>query len=471
MLTRREALGIMAGATLVSGCARLADGVRRTGRVPAPVPEPHDDLGVAVLDRFGFGPNTSDLEKIRAVGTEAWFESQLEPGEDEPADLQIMLGRLDINYLGPYDLRSWREEAIVAQMQQQAVLRAVYSPWQVRERICDFWTNHFNIYAKKGLAAYRKPIDERTVVRENALGSFPRMLTASSQSTAMLVYLDQQDSTAAHPNENYARELMELHTLGVTGGYTQKDVMEVARCFTGWAEERRFLRKKGAFRFVPEWHDDGQKTVLGKTIPAGQGVEDGEAVVGMLARHPSTAKYIATKLARSFVGVTDAGVVGRIAGRFTDSNGDIRETMRQVFQEFLDHRKPVAKRPFDYVVSGMRALDASTDAAGPVLESLDRMGQALYLWPMPDGYPVDVDAWTGSLLARWNFALKLAKNGMKGTNVDLSLLTSGSGGAESVVFRRVLPAGRAGEIRSATKGLDQGTQIAVCMGSPEFQWR
>lgn len=473
-LTRREAFIAAGGATLLTGCSGLASQVRNLERQPATPVTKSDDEAIAVLNRFGFGPNSRDLSAIRKLGVDDWFEQQLLATQEEPAHLGYMLQRLDINNLGPYDLRDWKEDSIVAQLQQASILRATYSPWQVRERLCDFWTNHFNIYAKKGLAAYRKPMDEREVIRAHVLGKFPEMVRASAKSTAMLVFLDQQNSDPKHPNENYARELLELHTLGVDGGYTQNDVQEVARCFTGWTEERAILRKKGAFLFQDNLHDKGEKMVLGTKIPAGQGVEDGETVISIVTAHPSTANYISQKLCRYYLGEEGDAYVPSLAKSYIETQGDIPSLMRKLFQAFRETRNSIVKRPFDYVVSSLRAVDASTDAGEPILNAMAAMGQPLYLWPMPDGYPVDTSSWTGSMLARWNFAVALSQNKLRGTSTDLTLLRKSindPSAAAQIVLAAAPETEQVKKFNDIQANLDLPSQFALCLASPEFQWK
>lgn len=284
----------------------------------------------------------------------------------------------------------------------------------------DFWANHFNIYGRKFLAAYRIPADQAGVIQTHALGSFPEMLTASAHSTAMLLYLDNQLNIEGVPNENYARELMELHSLGVHGGYTQRDVREVARCFTGWTMETRLLRPRGRFRFDPDLHDDGEKLVLGHKIGAGGGKADGERVLEILATHPATAHHISGKLCRHFLGDEDTGR-SDVEKAYLRSSGNVSEMLSVIFaQEAILSGPPIAKRPFDFVVSSLRAVNASTNGEKPLQNYLDQMGQPLYQWPMPDGYPDKTSAWTGSLLGRWNFAMALCSDSIPGTRVALT---------------------------------------------------
>ncbi|MFM9873957.1 MAG: DUF1800 domain-containing protein [Fimbriimonadaceae bacterium] len=475
-LSRREALvlaGATAGATALNGCNRVANISYNIAREPIIPPDPKDNEAVAMLNRFGFGPNNDSVKEFNTLGREAWIKNQLNPSDKLPNHLVARLERLEINHLGPWDLRDWKEDAIIAQMQQSSILRATYSPWQLQERMVDFWTNHFNIFAKKGLSVYRKPWDERNVIRAHALGKFPEMIMASAKSTAMLLYLDQQNSTAAHPNENYGRELLELHTLGVKGGYTQQDVMEVARCFTGWSEERGFLKKKGAFLFINEIHDRKEKTVLGHKIPAGRGVEDGEDVVRIVSLHPSTANHITSKLCQYFLGNINHPIQPQLTEIFLKTEGDIKEVMREILNTFPLKTQPVLKRPLDFIVSALRSTDAATDAAGPIQNSLASMGQPLYLWPMPDGFPVETEAWTSSLLARWNFASQLTKNGYGGTSIDPMRLVQSkkSMGGVEIAFRRPQASRDLNQLSNSVTHDSLLAQIALALSSPEFQWR
>lgn len=473
-LTRRQAVGLMAGAGAASlgGCGRIVGYLERDATpLPRPTAAPNE---VAALNRFGYGPRPGDVESLRAQGVDDWFEAQLAAPQDDPWGVAVQLLQLDINNYSAYELRDIPEPEILRQLQLAALVRAVSSPWQLRERMVDFWSNHFNIFARKGLAAYRKAEDDRTVIRAHALGSFPAMLAASARSTAMLLYLDQQASNARQPNENYARELLELHSLGVKGGYTQKDVMEVARCFTGWTEERDFFKPVGQFKFDPALHDSGEKQVLGHRIPAGNGIEDGQKVLEIVALHPATAAHLAGKLCRFFLG-SDEGAP-RVAKVYLDAKGDIPTVLREIRKLADEGRaEPTLKRPFDFVVSALRALDAETDGADGVQRHLEQMGQPLYQWPMPDGYPDATEAWTGSLLGRWNFAVELCRNQIRGTRVDVAALTRRMSEAQAVetVFAEPLESDRIAPVRAAVgrKALDPAMQAALALASPEFQWR
>src|SRR6266542_248610 len=357
---------------------------------------------------------------------------------------------------------------ITGELQMSRVLRAVYSERQLQEVMVDFWTNHFNVFAGKGADRWLLTSYDRDTIRPNTLGKFYDLLLADAKSPAMLFYLDNVQSVSPSPqqqpamrplaqimrgrnpismsnspqqqqpqkqpqrrgiNENYARELMELHTLGVDGGYTQKDVQEVARCFTGWTIVAP--RGAGLFFFNPRTHDNAEKIVLGHKIPAGGGISDGDKVLDILARHPSTANFIATKLARRFVGDDPPrSVINRAAATFLKTSGSIRETLRTIITspEFFsaDAYQAKMRTPFEYVAAAMRAVGAETDADPSVFGWIARMGQPIFGRISPDGYPDRAAQWlaSGAMLERLNFAVALSSNKLKGTHVDPARILS-----------------------------------------------
>lgn len=497
-LSRRELFGVAAAAGVASaGCGRIAR--RFAGTPPSDVQLPQGDVRpiARFLNRCAFGPAPGDPAKVASMGISAYVDEQLLAKAPEDLELQVRLGRLDALNLDAMELSDLPEEAVVRQLQQAALLRAVYGKNQLLERMVDLWTNHFNIYSRKHYGAYYMAVDQLKVVREHSLGKFPDLVRASAHSPAMLNYLDNQVNRRGVPNENYARELMELHTLGVHGGYTQQDVREVARCLTGWTIETRFLRPKGRFRFDPDLHDNsGPKRVLGTTIPtvadpaaevewkgrripAGQIA--GERVLDLVSTHPATAHFIATKLCRYFLGGEKREWVDRIAGIYEQTGGEIRSMLRPILaSEELLVSPPIAKRPFDYVASGLRGLGAETDAGPAVLKHLDQMGQGLYEWPMPDGYPDKVSAWTGSLLARWNFAFEVVSQRLPGTLIDWDGYGGDSDPSDRAIERflashRKPNRGLYQRLNEHVKGLDREASLretaALCLASPEFQWR
>lgn len=470
-LTRRQALAAAAGAGMAgAGCARL----ERLALAPRGSVSPLQDSrtrDAAFLAKFGFGARPGELSA--GPDRASWLKEQLAAPAGDEGLLALKLSRLEIHQFSAFELRDMPVERIHQQLKQAALIRAIHSPWQLRERMVDFWTNHFNINARKGLGAHRKPRDEKEVIRAHALGSFPEMLMASAKSTAMLLFLDQQNSTAAQPNENYARELFELHSLGVDGGYTQEDVMEAARCFTGWSEERGLFQRRGDFKFVAALHDDGPKRVLGEKIPGGLGVEAGERVVRLAAAHPSTARHIARKLTRFLLGTESEAAWRPVEKAYLDTQGDISAMIRAAakgFEAGLD--EPSLKRPLDFVVSAVRAVDGSSDGGAALQTPLRQMGQPLYEWPMPDGYPDGAEAWAGSLLARWNFCDALTRGAIQGTIVDIDDFERRcEGQMETVILGAPQGSALAAPILELAQGLKPIERAALTLASPEFQWR
>jgi uncharacterized protein (DUF1800 family) len=319
---------------------------------------------------------------------------------------------------------------------QAKMLRAIYTNRQLEEVLVDFWFNHFNIYLDKGQDRYMITAYERQAIRPYVLGKFRDMLEATAKSPAMLFYLDNWQSVAPEAaaaragaknrrglNENYGRELLELHTLGVDGGYTQKDVTEVARCFTGWTIAQP--QRGGSFSFDARLHDEGEKTVLGVTIPAGGGIQDGEKVLDIVAHHPSTAHFISRQLAQRFVADDPpSSLVDRMADTFLKSNGDIREVLKTMLnsKEFWSEGayRSKMKSPFEMVVSAVRAVNGDVDFALPLANQVAQLGEPLYRKQEPTGYSNSSKEWLNSagLLARMNFALQLANGNMQGVKVD-----------------------------------------------------
>jgi uncharacterized protein (DUF1800 family) len=337
--------------------------------------------------------------------------------------------------------------AEVEQLAEERLIRAAYSERQLEEVLVDFWFNHFNVFAGKGRTAVYLPEYERDAIRPHVFGRFRDLLEATAKSPAMLFYLDNWmsvDPEAADRrvnangkrrglNENYARELLELHTLGVDGGYTQKDVNEIARALTGWTmsppSRQNSTRFGGpglpgranpgdeAFHFAPMFHDRGTKVVLGHTITSGGGIEDGERVLDIVASHPSTARFIATKLARRFVSDNPpASLVTRAAARFRETDGNLREVVRAIVTspEFFaaNARQAKVKTPLEFVVSAVRATGTEMTGARPLLNALRDLGMPLYGCQPPTGYDDTAETWisSGALVTRINVAQQIAGN-------------------------------------------------------------
>ncbi len=456
--------------------------LQRRGDLPADLSALRQNKGAGATPNAAGATNNTAEASAKAEGAAA-------QGSDKKDYRQAVRDYYIQNNLLP-------PQRITAELQASRILRAVYSERQLQEAMVDFWENHFNIFANKGADRWLLVSYDRDTIRPNAMGKFQDLLLATAESPAMLFYLDNFQSVSPNAqvgnrmgqlpqrqrnpllnqimrgriggrgmilnpnaglppqgsggnnrpnppaqaqkapkrgiNENYARELMELHTLGVDGGYTQKDVQEVARCLTGWTimyprANGTMNEDAGKFVFNPRLHDNGEKVVLCHKIPAGGGVNDGLMVIDILAHHPSTARFIATKLCRHFV--TDnpsPELVARVAAAFTKSDGDIRETMRAVITS-PEFNSPAAyrakiKTPFELVTSAIRALGGETNGAQPIHQWMAKMGQPLYGYQAPTGYPDTAEYWvnTGSLLERLNFGLALASNRIPGTHVDLA---------------------------------------------------
>ena len=432
------------------------------------------------------------------------------------------------------------------ELKGQKLTRAVYSENQLTEVLTDFWFNHFNVTTRDGGARGRTLSYERDAIRPNVLGKFRVILGATAKHPAMLHYLDNADSRMAPPsqrnqpklkqevasgemgmdggmmggeakaqpppqrrrkyglNENYARELMELHTLGVDGGYTQRDVTEVARVLTGWApmpykNARKNLEKQiakgsnnlvreGEFVFRKTWHDKKAKVVLGEKFPAGGGVEEGERVLDMLSRHPSTARFISTKLARRFINDNPPeALVKRMAKTFRETDGDIAAVMATLAQsrEFWAEAKKRSKMksPLELVVSSLRALEADVRNPLPMMSWFDRMGEPLYGYVPPTGFPDYAESWAnaGTMIARMNFGIHLATGKIRG--IELKRLSRDSDDlttdeALAVYGKLLLPAQDTSAIVSDVKETispdverKDVQVISMLLGSPEFQYR
>lgn len=429
-----------------------------------------------------------------------------------------------------------KPQRVVQELAMAKLMRAIYSERQLQQVMDDFWFNHFNVYAGKGEDKWYLTSYERDVIQPHALGKFKDLITETAKSPAMLFYLDNflsADPRAAerlaaqramrqqmrrgpygYPsprpqppqnkkqqrglNENYGRELMELHTLGVDGGYTQQDVTEVARCFTGWTIEKP--REIPRFKFDDRVHDPDPKRVLGKKIHAG-GMKDGEQVIDLLVKNPNTAKFISTKLARRFV--SDApppALIERMARTFQKSDGDIREVLRTMIYspEFWSREayRGKVKKPFELVVSSVRALGTDVDTPMPLVQWAARIGEPLYQCQPPTGYSDKAETWvnTGALLNRLNFSLALAGNRVRGSRSDVAaLLGSDSSADAKAALDRAVAVFLGGQAASGTvetlqkqldnpqivqaklddpvRQVDLGVVTGLVLGAPEFQRR
>lgn len=508
-----------------------------------PVPTlTEDQQCLQVLNRITFGPKPGDLDRVKKMGVRAFIEEQLDPEKIDDSACEKDLAAypllhestlsLYLQYPHPA-IRLFRpdlkdkvytpaEEAmgyehineIATDLTGIKLTRAVESNRQLYEVMADFWFNHFNVAFSKDGVQWLVPAYEKEAIRPHAMGKFLDLLTAVAKSPAMLIYLDNNTSLAdpkfkpqpgthgfgggmmmqnapgqgLRLNENYARELMELHTLGVDGGYTQKDVIEAARVLTGWGVKG--LNPDTApgpieFEFKPWHHDTNLKTVLGHSFGPDEGVKEGEQLLDMLSRQPATARFISRELCQRFVADNPpSALVKRVADVFLRTDGDIKETLRAIFEspEFLDPRyyRAKVKTPFEYVASALRAVDAHSTDWGWVDQNLDAMGEPLYRCEPPTGYPQVAALWVSSsaILSRANFATRLFAYPGKGSQ-RFSLEPFKPEGSENSLNRAfdvLLDNQVSGSTRKAleTQNIpsnDPQTAGALVLSSPDFQRR
>jgi uncharacterized protein (DUF1800 family) len=449
-----------------------------------------EGLLLHTLRRLTFGPTPQMISKARQMGLDAFIEEQLSPAAIPDLETDSMLEHLTTLKMTPAELLQLEKKVQpVQELIGATLLRQWHSERQVYEMMVDFWSNHFSIYIGKNLCRVLKTADDLKTIRPNALGKFSDLLQASAHSPAMLIFLDQAESSGDAPNENYARELMELHTIGVSGGYTQEDVTAVARVLTGWTilGPRKRSADLGTFVFNPAMHDFGEKTVLGVAIQ-GTGEEEGIALLNMLASQPSAAQFISKKIARRFVSDNpDSVLVDSLAQIFTQTGGDTREMIRAVIKSdaFKNSAGQKFKRPLEFFISALRLTETTVNRNSRKLqEHLRLLGQVPFTWQPPNGFPDVAAYWstTSGLLERWNFGLLLANGQIDGLQPDIKSLTKDAGSAQDVVdvlsirfLGQVLPE----DARSilidfiSTGNLDHDIPSAagLILGSPYFQVR
>lgn len=539
-------------AVLAAGAALLS------GALPAAAVLPYRSAGLTaeeaaafLLDRFTFGPRPGDVDRVVELGLEAWLEIQLASDLPEP-ELEAAVADLQALDLPPDEMAETLRAAVrdedrgavrrlIGDLLAWKLYRAVLAENQLREVMTDFWLEHLYVSLTDPQTRPFVLSYERDAIRPHALGSFPELLRASARHPAMLVYLDNAVSTAEpgtrttlegeldrlrrrgrgrvglpgrRPtgrddqglNENYARELLELHTLGVDGGYTEQDVQEVARAFTGWsmlplgargeAVARRLERAgrlgglgfvlDGGFLFRADAHDAEPKTVLGVELPAGRGVEDGEAVLRLLGRHPATARHVARALAVRFVSDDPpASLVDRLAASYRETGGEVQAILvtlvgsEEFWAEALSRDK--VKSPFELAVSSLRALDARVERPSGVFRAVAAMGQRPYAFPAPTGYPETADGRLGSgtLLERLAFATTLAMGRVPGVDYDPRAVVAGTPGSGPHDLLRaaleiLLPGRRLTPDAFADAGSppsDPREALALVLSSPDYQVR
>ena len=477
---------------------------------------PGDRQILHVLDRLAFGPTREDFRHVKRVGVERYIAEQLDPKAlAEPPELAARLAGLETLRLDPIDLfvrygpprpdagvkpspdevKVRREAAriIVREAAEARVLRALYSPRQLKQVMVDFWFNHFNVFAVKGLDHLWIGAYEAAAIRPHALGRFGDLLLATARHPAMLFYLDNWENSApgskmpngrdAGLNENYARELMELHTLGADGGYTQADVIALAEILTGWGLNRPKMPPpdRSGFYFDPSRHQWGTKRFLGREIAPG-GAAEGVAALDMLAKSAATARHIAGKLAQHFIAdAPPPALVEQLAARFQESGGDITAVLQTLFasREFRGSIAAKYKSPYRYVLSAVRAAGVPVTNPRPLLGTMTRLGQPLYFCATPDGYRDTEEAWLSpdATVMRVNFATALASGHLplqaapeaQGRVIEAS--ASGAEPVDATPLDSLLGPAIGQRTRAAVAAAPAELRAALILGSPDFMRR
>lgn len=451
---------------------------------------------LALVDRMTMGLTQEELGLAKVLGNEAYVKHHLNHEAIDDSTLSTILAGPNYNTLTmtPDQIALQSTTTVINQLTRATILRAAMSKRQLYERVVEMWSDHFHIQLQSDpLVSLIKTIDDRDVIRANAMGTFGDLLRASAHSPAMLIYLNNDTNRVGNINENYARELMELHSMGVDGGYSQQDVVEVARCFTGWSY---YSGSSGTnayrFRYIPSNHDTGQKVVLGHVIPARSaalGQQDGEDVLNILISHPSTARFIARKMLQRFLSENPTTPhIDAVAATYTATGGDIKSMLRTTLA-FVAAAPPPKKlkRPFHLLVSALRALGATVNPPAGNLSwnmqtALLAAGHQLFGWAPPNGYPDTAEYWSGLILPRWNFGASMMNNEYTGVTVDANAVTAGAAQAAPIADRLsyVLTASRmtAAEKTSLTNYMlpnnPTATRIREAIGlavaTPTFQW-
>ncbi|MES2523251.1 MAG: DUF1800 domain-containing protein [Gemmatimonadota bacterium] len=381
------------------------------------------DPVLRLVRRITLGPTVQEVALARQLGYVGYLNYQLNAAAiDDSAVEAEVAARMALTNLTPTQLAIENATEATTQLQDAALHRAAFSKRQLKERMVEFWTDHFTISLNK--VGILKIADDRDVIRQHAMTTFPQLLRATSESAAMLVYLDQNQSRTPTPNQNYAREIMELHTLGVDGGYTQTDVAELSRILTGWSTGAGSI-----FQFNRNSHDRNAKTFLGRAFPAMPSTAttaemkgEGDTAIQMLVTHPSTAQYISLKMARWLLAYTPPqSVVDATAAVYLATGGSIPAMIRTILSAKNLMASPAKyKRPFHFAVSAIRGMGAQVTNIRALRQSADRMGMPTFLWEQPNGYPDRIDWWSGLVLNRWGFTSTISTQA-SATTVNVSL--------------------------------------------------
>lgn len=489
-VSRRELFSPLAGLAAMWGASSaLTPRQARASEVSADA-DP-GSLLFKLVGRITFGWTEAEMALATSLGYAGYLEYHLNHTAIDDSAVNALLAPLTTLGMTPHQLYDISGGTVVTELQQALILRAVFSKRQLFERVADFWTDHFNIDINVEELQVLKTVDDRDVIRANALGNFTTLLDASMHSPAMLIYLNNNVSRVGFINENYARELMELHTMGVDGGYTQQDVIEVARCLTGWQYFRQsadpMVINEGTFRYNAGQHDNGQKIVLGNIIPAGGGINDGLMVRNILVNHPSTARYIAKKMCIRFLGESvPQAIINDVAATYTSTGGDIKSMIRTMLKpNTLYDAEPRYKRPFHQYMSALRTLPTTITSSTGIRSNLTAAGNVPYVWSSPDGYPDRNDHWMGLILPRWNFGASLMNGttgSVSGAVVDDVAFFNGLVTADqcadkinSAMFGGTLPLADRNRIRdhmlpNNPTRTRKREAVGLAIGAPSFQW-
>jgi uncharacterized protein (DUF1800 family) len=475
------------GATLLAPAALQGQRLVRPPRFPstgplAPVPRLASSTMLKLVNRVTFGATPEEMSRARSMGFLRYLDWQLDHRRIDDSAVDEHVERTwPLLSQNAGTLYTQPVNTLLRQLSEATAYRAVYSQRQLFERMVEFWTDHFTIFLPK--VGFLKLLDDRDVIRRHALGKFPEMLWASAHSPAMLAYLDQPQSRGNNPNQNYAREIMELHSLGVSGGYTQDDVAALSRIFTGWT-----IRNRADFFFDASGHDFTAKVFLGRTFPAqpssvgAAAVAEGEEAVRMLANHASTARYVGAKLARYLLQYdAPEPVLEAAAAAYTRTGGDIPAMIRAILTPAnVAAATAKYKRGFHYVVSTMRATRVAARSMDYVAGRAQTLvGQPLFQHEEPDGYPDSASYWAGSVLPRWNFASYIA-TGNSNLPVDVVPLMQGTASAVAEAINQQMFCGEMPASLQQALTAYVGTQAqsqarvreacALAMSAAEFMW-
>lgn len=450
-------------------------------------PRAFDPTQVRLVERLTYGATEADLRRVAELGFSGYLQEQLQLGRHEDSEFESDVRRR-------FPRLTWDPHRLQAlgynnesgdQLISATLYRRLKSRRQLYERVVEMWSDHFNIALQKVGPALLIAHD-RDIIRKYALTTFPDLLKATAKSPAMLAYLDNDQSNALRPCQNYARELLELHTVGV-GMYGQKDVREVARCLTGWTYERAEERADfGAFRFDPSRHDDRDKTVMGRPIPAGSGVRQGEQLLDYLAFHPETMRRVAHRICAWLISEDPpVDAVTAVAAAYATTGGDISKMIETAagHPSFATSSRSY-KRPAHLFLSSLRAMEVRVDHFLDIRYGyLRQLEHTPFEWPLPNGFPVGVRAWADQMLPRWNFGLALLNNGIGGLTLDFDRIFPPPytpvhvvDRIEAVLFPAGLPKEDRKELIQFLRKVDyldatrSRAAVALAMGLNAFQW-